>query len=62
MKYRYLSKEISTRQEFETEWSGMNNPTEVTLLFHSGGGAGRGNTIAINYKEKEYLPSWQSQP
>jgi hypothetical protein len=40
----------------------MNNPTEVTLLFHSGGGAGRGNTIAINYKEKEYLPSWQSQP
>jgi RHS repeat-associated protein len=48
-------KEISTRQEFETEWSGMNNPTEVTLLFHSGGGAGRGNTIAINYKEKEYL-------
>jgi RHS repeat-associated protein len=48
-------KEISTRQEFETEWSGMNNPTEVTLLFHSGGGAGRGNTVAINSNKKQYL-------
>ncbi|MCU0289502.1 MAG: hypothetical protein MUF15_24285, partial [Acidobacteria bacterium] len=48
-------KEISTRQEFETEWSGMNNPTEVTLLFHSGGGAGRGNTIAIDADKDQYL-------
>jgi RHS repeat-associated protein len=48
-------REIRNRKEFAAEWSGMNNPTEVTLLFHSGGGAGRGNTIAIDSKKKEYL-------
>jgi RHS repeat-associated protein len=46
---------IRTEDEFKTAWSGMNDPTEVTLLFHSGGGAGLGNTMAIDAKQEEYL-------
>jgi len=46
---------IRTENEFKTAWSGMEDPTDVTLLFHSGGGAGLGNTIAIDARNKEYL-------
>ncbi|HLP44685.1 MAG TPA: RHS repeat-associated core domain-containing protein, partial [Candidatus Kapabacteria bacterium] len=52
--------EIRTENEFKKAWSEMTDPSNVTLLFHSGGGAGLGNTVAINARREEYLVTNQS--
>jgi RHS repeat-associated protein len=46
---------ISTISEFISNWNAMKNPSNVTLIFHSGNYAAQTNTISIDWEEKQYL-------
>ena len=41
---------VTTEKEFEDAWNSMENPTDVTLIFHGGV-----HTLNIDYKTSEYL-------
>ena len=41
---------VTTEQEFIDAWNKMENPTDVTLIFH-----GSAHTLNIDYKTNEYL-------
>jgi RHS repeat-associated protein len=49
-KEKTILKPIKTEQQFVTEWNGMQDPTDVVLIFH-----GHQNTIDIDYRTEEYL-------
>ncbi len=46
---------IKTEEEFVKKWNSMKNPTNVTLLFHSGGGEAYGSVISIDAYNHQYL-------
>ncbi|MCX6580330.1 MAG: RHS repeat-associated core domain-containing protein [Candidatus Aminicenantes bacterium] len=46
---------IRSEKDFVNNWNSMKDTTNVTLLFHSGGGEGYGNTVSIDWTKNEYL-------
>lgn len=51
---------ITTEEEFKKAWSSMVDPTDVTLIFHSGAGEAGPTTISIDASHDEYLTTNKS--